>query len=181
MKLPLQAPFKGGRLKVACAPLLVALFLPGAGYAVESNFLKIAPEIKVSSRFVNVTGTVRDNKGEPLPGVSIKIKGTTTGTTSDVNGVFRLNLPTGNETLVISFLGFKTVEVAAAGQSSLVITLEDEVSNLEEVVVIGYGTVKRKDLTGAVASVKAEEIMRTPTANVMDAMQSKVAGMEIMI
>jgi len=180
MKLPLQAPFKGGRLKVACAPLLVALFLPGAGYAVESNFLKIAPEIKVSSRFVNVTGTVRDNKGEPLPGVSIKIKGTTTGTTSDVNGVFRLNLPTGNETLVISFLGFKTVEVAAAGQSSLVITLEDEVSNLEEVVVIGYGTVKRKDLTGAVASVKAEEIMRTPTANVMDAMQSKVAGMEIM-
>jgi TonB-linked SusC/RagA family outer membrane protein len=180
MKLSLQAPLKGRRRKVVCAPLLIAMLLPGAGYAVESNLSKRAPEVKVSSRFVNVTGTVTDNKGEPLPGVSIKIKGTNTATISDVNGGFRLNLPTGNETLVFSFLGFKTLEVPAAGRNNLTITLEDEISNLEEVVVIGYGTVKKKDLTGAVASVKAEEIMRTPTANVMDAMQSKVSGMEIM-
>jgi len=179
MKLSLQAPLTGRGLKVACAPFLLALFLPGAGYAVESNFLKRESEIKVSSRFINVTGTVRDGKGEPLPGVVVKIKGTTTATTTDENGVFRLNLPTGNETLVVSFLGFRTLEVAAGGKTTIGVTLQENTESLEEVVVVGYGTQKKAHLTGSVVDISAEEIEDLPATNIGAALAGRLLGVGV--
>lgn len=165
-------------------PLLMAVFLPGLAYADGSAYgsanLRTSVKAINGVKFAKITGTVKDNAGVPLPGVLVKVKGGTLSAVTNVNGVYTLNLPVGNETLVFSYLGFKTKEVSASGQTNMTVVLEEEISKLDEVVVIGYGTVKKKDLTGAVASVKAEEIMRTPTSNVMDAMQSKVSGMEVM-
>lgn len=174
-----KIPFKSKRSRGAWAPLVMALFLPISGFAGESD-INEADRSTIVSPLANVTGTVKDSKGQPLPGVSVRIKGTSTGTSTDANGVFRLNLPTGNEVLVISMIGYKTLEIPAAGKTTLTVVLEDETSNLDEVVVVGYGTVKKRDLTGAVSSVKAEDIVLTPTANVMDALQGKVSGMDIM-
>lgn len=174
-----KTPFKSKRLKEAWAPLIMALFLPISGFAGEPN-IKEAHRSGIVSPLANVTGTVKDSKGQPLPGVSVRVKGASTGTSTDANGVFRLNLPTGNEILVISMVGYKTQEMPAAGKTTLVVVLEEETSNLDEVVVIGYGTVKKRDLTGAVSSVKADDIVLTPTANAMNALQGKVAGMDIM-
>lgn len=170
--------FKSKRLKEAWAPLIMALFLPISGFAGASN-IQAADRSGMVAPLANVTGTVKDSKGQPLPGVSVRIKGTSTGTSTDGNGVFRLNLPAGNEVLAFSMLGYKSQEISAAGKTTIAVVLEEETSNLDEVVVVGYGTVKKRDLTGAVSSVKAEDIVLTPTANVMDALQGKVSGMDI--
>jgi len=171
--------FKSKWIKETYAPLVMALFLPVSGFA-SIPAIKRVHNNSIVSPLVNVTGTIKDNKGQPLPGASVKIKGSTAGTSTDANGVFRLNLPTGTETLVISMMGYKTQEISAAGKTSISVTLQDETSDLDEVVVVGYGTVKKRDLTGAVSSVKADDIVLTPTANAMDALQGKVSGMDIM-
>ena len=126
------------------------------------------------------SGVVKDKSGVPIPGVSIRIKGEPTGLSTGLDGTFKINLPTGNETLIFSMLGFKTLEIPVNRRSQLNVQLEEEISDLDEVVVVGYGTVKKRDLTGAVSSVKAADIMLTPTANVMDALQGKVSGMDIL-
>jgi TonB-linked SusC/RagA family outer membrane protein len=171
--------FKSNGLKETWAPLIMAFFLPVSGFAAMPTIKKTQNNVIVSP-LVNITGTIKDSNGQPLPGASVKIKGTTTGTSTDGNGVFRLNLPTGNETIVISMMGYKTQEISMTGKTAITVTLKDEASDLDEVVVVGYGTVKKRDLTGAVASVKADDIVLTPTANAMDALQGKVSGMDIM-
>lgn len=128
-----------------------------------------------------ITGTVTDDRGETLPGASIKIKGSSTGVTSDVNGKFSLRVP-GNVsvTLVVTYLGFRTQEVAVQpNQTSINIRLAPDAAALEEVIVIGYGTVKKRDLTGSVASVKAEDIVRVPTHNAAEAIQGRIPGADI--
>lgn len=170
--------FKSKWLKETYAPLVMALFLPVSGFAAIPVIGSIQSS-GIISPLVNVTGTIKDSKGQPLPGASVKIKGTTTGTSTDANGVFRLNLPTGTETLVITMLGYKTQEIPAAGKTTISVILQDDASDLDEVVVVGYGTVKKRDLTGAVSSVKADDIVLTPTANAMNALQGKVSGMDI--
>lgn len=129
---------------------------------------------------IHVTGIVKDIKGESLPGVSILVKGTKTGVSTDINGAFSINTTSDTDILVFSMVGFKTKEVSLKGISKLNVLLEEEVSSLDEVVVVGYGTIKKRDLTGAVSSVKAADITLTPTANVMDALQGKVSGMDIL-
>lgn len=171
------------RLKTVFSPLILALALPHTGFSSvigQKNTVITGSNSGIVSRFASVTGTVKDSDGNPLPGVLVKVKNANQSTVTGANGTFTLNVTGSNQTLVISFMGFKTKEVSLDGKTNVSVILEDEIANLNEVVVIGYGTVKKKDLTGAVASVKAEEIMRTPTSNVMDAMQSKVSGMEVM-
>ncbi|MFA4870036.1 MAG: TonB-dependent receptor [Pedobacter sp.] len=171
--------FKSKGLKETWAPLIMALFLPVSGFAVMPT-IKKTQHNGIVSPLVNITGTIKDSNGQPLPGASVKIKGTTTGTSTDGSGVFRLNLPTGNETIVVSMMGYKTQEISMTGKTTITVTLIDEASDLDEVVVVGYGTVKKRDLTGSVASVKADDIVLTPTGNAMNALQGKVAGMDIM-
>lgn len=128
-----------------------------------------------------VSGTVIASDGEPLPGASVLIKGTTQGASTDIDGKFRLNVTDGaSVTLVVKYVGFKTKEVVVnSGQTNVTITLDGDDSVLDEVVVIGYGTVKKRDLTGSVASVKSEDITRVPTHNAVDAIQGKIAGADI--
>lgn len=125
-----------------------------------------------------VTGTVIDGAGEPLIGVSVQVKGTQIGSITDFDGKFSIDVPA-NSTLVVSYVGFKTQEVRVGSQSVLTIRLEDENQLLDEVVVIGYGTMKKRDLTGSVTSVKADDIMRSPASNALEAIQGQVPGLDI--
>lgn len=128
-------------------------------------------------KIIEVTGRVIDNIGEPIVGANIAIKGTTTGTISDVDGNFSLKAPIGEE-LHISFIGFSS-QIILARENPINVIMEDELSLLDDVVVIGYGTVKKRDLTGAVTSIKSPDVTVNPTTNVMEALQGKVAGMDI--
>lgn len=125
-----------------------------------------------------VAGTVSDAKGGGIPGVSVVIKGTTTGTTTDVNGAFSLNVK-GNADLVVSSVGYKTVNVSLGNRSSVAITLEDDVSQLNEVIVTGYASQRKKDITGAVTVVGAKELTAVPSASLTQMLQGRAAGVTV--
>jgi TonB-linked SusC/RagA family outer membrane protein len=126
-----------------------------------------------------IRGKVTGDNGEVLPGVSILLKGTTTGATSDVNGTYKLNVPDGNGTLVFSYVGYVTQEISVGNQSVIDVKLLIDTKALEEIVVVGYGTMKKSDVTGAITSVKASDITAIPTTNALRALQGKVSGIDI--
>ncbi len=132
----------------------------------------------VSVSAQQISGTVKDANGEPIIGATIMEQGTQNGTVTDFDGNFSLNLKKAGN-LNISYVGMKSQVIKTAGKSSFNITLEDDATTLNDVVVIGYGTVKKKDLTGSVASVKAEDLGNVAGANVMQAMQAKVPGVDL--
>ncbi|MGV8094165.1 MAG: SusC/RagA family TonB-linked outer membrane protein [Mangrovibacterium sp.] len=123
-----------------------------------------------------VSGTVTDSSDDPLPGVNVVIKGTTTGTITDVNGKFTIQVPAKNQMLSFSFIGFKPVDLDVAGKSSVTVKMESESVGLDEVVAIGYGTMKRRDLTGSVASVNMKDLGKAPMISFDAAIGGKVAG-----
>ncbi len=125
-----------------------------------------------------VSGTVSDAKGGGIPGVSVVIKGTTTGTTTDVNGAFSLNVK-GNADLVVSSVGYKSASVSVGNRSTLAITLEDDVSQLNEVIVTGYASQRKKDITGAVTVVGAKELTAVPSASLTQMLQGRAAGVTV--
>ena len=128
-----------------------------------------------------VTGTVTDaSTGNPMPGVNIVLKGTTLGALTDVNGRYTLAVPEPQSAiLVFSFIGFGSKEVPVTGKSIIDTTLEGIITGLEEVVVIGYGTMKKKDLTGSVASVKTEQLASEKPQNIQDILRGNVAGLAV--
>lgn len=126
-----------------------------------------------------VTGTVTDPAGASLPGVSVQIKGTQRGTNTDANGKYSLANVPDNATLVLSFIGYTSQEVAVGNRSSVDVKLADDTKALEEVVVVGYGTAKRKDLTGSVVQVTAKDFNAGVNPNPLQAIQGKVAGLVI--
>ena len=125
-----------------------------------------------------VTGTIIDETGEPMIGVSVLVQGTTTGTVTDLDGKFVLEIPA-NATLVISYIGYKTQNIKVGSQHAFAIKMESDNEVLDEVVVIGYQTIKRKDLTGSVASVSGKTVSVMPVSNVAQAMQGKLPGVNI--
>jgi TonB-linked SusC/RagA family outer membrane protein len=127
-----------------------------------------------------VTGIVRDENNAGLPGVSVVVKGTQRGTTTNTEGRFELTIPeTGSPVLVFSFVGYASQEVVVGNQSSLTISMVPESKALNEVVVIGYGAVKRKDLTGAVAQIDSKEIDAFPVADVQQALRGRAPGVRV--
>ncbi|OYX16712.1 MAG: hypothetical protein B7Z16_11020, partial [Algoriphagus sp. 32-45-6] len=125
-----------------------------------------------------ITGVVKDSGGEPLPGVNVLIKGTTTGTVTDLDGRYSLSAPT-DATLVFSFVGFTTQEIPVNGRSQIDLVLADDTSNLDEFIVVGYGLQRKSDLTGSISSVKSEELNRLPVSDVTQALQGRVSGVQI--
>lgn len=179
MELSLQKLQRNSRrFKVACVPLMFALVLPSA-QAKEAKDKDLAEYGKEAARFINVTGTVKDSKGEPLPGVTVTIKGTKTSTATDINGVFRLNLPNGNETLVFSFLGFQSKEVKSTGNSNLNVVLEESTSSLNEVVVVGYGSQKKETTTHAIETINMDAVNDIPVASLAAALRGQMAGLSV--
>lgn len=127
---------------------------------------------------ITVNGHVKDDTGEPVIGASVLQANTTNGTITDMDGNFTLSVPA-NSSLTVSFIGYATQEVAVGGKTSLVIVLKEDAKVLDEVVVVGYGTMKKSDLTGAVSSVGTKDIKDSPVANIGQAMQGKVSGVQI--
>ena len=125
---------------------------------------------------VSVSGTVTDEQGEPLIGASVLIKGTTVGSITDLDGKFSIRIPASGADLEISYIGYITKEVTVTTQDNLTIALEPDNRLLDEVVVIGYGTVKRKDLTGSVASVRGDDIAARKTTTLSTALQGSLSG-----
>lgn len=135
--------------------------------------------LSVSAQNVTVKGTVTDKTGETVIGASVVQKGNTSnGTITDIDGNFSLSVPS-NATLIISYVGMTTQEVAVKGQRTINVVLADDAQALEEVVVIGYGTVKRKDLTGSVATVSSDVLAAVPVASATEALTGKMAGVQI--
>ena len=126
-----------------------------------------------------IKGNVKDSNGEPVIGATVLEKGTkNNATVTDIDGNFSIKL-TGNNPLQISYIGMKTKTVETAGKSTINVKLEDETTNLEYLVVIGYGSVRRKDLTGSVATVSSEALAAVPVASVTEALTGKMAGVQI--
>lgn len=151
----------GWRRKLTPLLLLFLLATP----ALAQNFL--------------VKGKVTDSSGQPIPGVNVLVKGTLTGGTTDAEGNYSLEIPESSSTLIFSFIGFETQEVNVNSQSTLNIIMKDAASTLDEVVVIGYSTVRKEAITGSVASIQGGEISEVPAPNVIQALQGRLAGVDM--
>ena len=175
MKKPATRRFWPGLAKFIFAQSLAMLLPQGVSYAHPS-----APyDSPVAAPEQLVRGTVRDETGNGLPGVSVVIKGTTRGTTTNTEGKFELDTPDGATTLVFSFVGYSSQEIVPGSQTNLQITMQPENTALNEVVVVGYGTQKAKDVTGAVATINQEVIKDLPVATLDQKMIGQVAGVQI--
>lgn len=127
---------------------------------------------------LKITGKVLDEKGQTIPGASVIVKGKTTGAATDVNGAFSIKVAKG-DVLVVSYIGYKPTEQKISSSSPIEFVLELDNTKIDEVVVIGYGTIKKSDLTGSVASVKKEDLLKRATTNPVEALQGRVSGVNI--
>lgn len=142
--------------------------------------LVLLPSVIFAQNARTVTGKVTDNSGASLPGTNIVVHGTTNGVQADINGNFQITVDNpSNAVLEFSFIGYIPKSVVVDGQTNLNVVLEEEAVGLNEVVVIGYGTVKKKDLTGSVSAIKSAEITKTATNNALQSMQGKIAGLDV--
>ena len=147
------------------------LFLAGALLSVA-----VAAQAQQARR---ISGVVRSAKGEELPGVTVVVKGTTNGATTDPEGKFTLNVTTDNPVLRFSYIGYEPQDVPVGGNSDLTITLKEDAKTLEDVVVIGYQEVPRRDVTGSVASVTAQQIKDIPVNSAAEALTGRLAGVQL--
>src|ERR1700709_241631 len=127
---------------------------------------------------VSITGQVKDSQGMPIAGVSIKVKGTTIGTQTDVDGKFQLQAAS-DATLVFSYIGYAEQSVPLNGQTVLNITLQEVAIDLQEVVAVGYGTQKRSEVTGSSSTVSAQEIAKRPITQLSQALQGTASGVAV--
>ncbi|TKB99255.1 TonB-dependent receptor [Pedobacter cryophilus] len=142
-------------------------------------FLSFSFYAKAQNTAIKITGTVVDAKGEQLIGVSVKVKGGTAAATTDVNGKFSLTVPNARSIVVFSYLGFVTKEELVGAKKILNVTLLDDSKLLNEIVVIGYGEVNRRDLTGSVSSVAMTDLLKAPVTSFDDALAGRIAGVQV--
>ncbi len=128
---------------------------------------------------LKVTGIVKDQSGEPLIGVNVMERGTTNGSITDVDGKYSVSVKGNKSVLVFSYIGYVSQEIPVAGKQSVNVTLKEDTEELEEVVVIGYGTAKKKDLTGAISTVKAENLEKETPRSVQDLLRANAPGLSI--
>ncbi|MFH6769031.1 TonB-dependent receptor [Gaetbulibacter aquiaggeris] len=145
----------------------------------RNPIIKVNPSDEEKQQQYQINGTIKDESGQPLPGANIIEKGTTNGTQSDFDGEFSITLKNQNAILVVSYIGYETIEINTNSQTNINIVLKEDASLLDEVVVVGYGTQKRVTLTGAVSAIKTEEIQESKTANLANNLTGRVAGLVI--
>ncbi len=150
------------------------------GHHNEKLLATLTPQPAVH-KDIAISGLVTDHRGAALPGVNVVIKGTTSGVSTDQNGKFLISVGSLDQTLVFSFIGYKTQEVPISGHKLLNVSLKEDIAKLEEVVVVGYGTIKKSDLTGAVGVVKADEALSSrPATNVQELLAGNVPGLNVL-
>jgi len=141
---------------------------------------EIMTSTMLADEAIRVSGTIKDVNNDPMVGVSVVLKGTNTGTVTDLNGRFTLNVRTVNDVLRVSYLGYKTKEFGVGSIRNFNITMEEDEKVLDEVVVVGYGAMKKRDLSGSVSQIKAEEILAgNPSSSINQALQGRIAGVII--
>ena len=132
---------------------------------------------------VIIRGQIKDNTGSGMPGVNVILKGSSTGTTSDGDGKYALSIPSSsanNAVLVFSFIGYQSQEQAIGSRSTIDVVLESDITQLSEVVVVGYGTQEKRDVTAAISSINRDAIQRISTVNPLDAMKGQIAGVDVL-
>ena len=155
-----------------CRSLTICLLLTGlANVGWSSPGL---PDQNVSGRVTSA----EDNQG--LPGVNIVVKGTTNGTVTDADGRYNLSVPSPESVLVFSAIGFSTTEVTVGNQSVVDVEMKVDITSLSEIVVVGYGTQEKRDVTAAISQINGEAVTKIPTGNSMDAMKGQIAGVDIL-
>lgn len=137
-----------------------------------------AVSLSVSAQNITITGNVKDKNGETIIGASVVEKGTTNGVMTDVNGNYTLKV-SGKRPLSVTYIGMKPQEITLKGKTRIDIILEDDAITLNDVVVIGYGTVAKKDLTGSVASISSKDLASIPVTNAAEAITGKLAGVQV--
>ncbi len=175
LRLPIDA---SAGTKLRCMLWLVMLPITVASFFNKAQAAE-TPLVKAHRMDQTVTGTVKAANGEGLVGVSIRIKNSRNGTITNADGNFKIDLPTGNETLIFSFIGYLTQEVPAAGKSLLNITLEEDKAMLSEVVVVGYSTQKKIHQTGAVATIDMKTIEDLPVGSLSAALVAQQPGVSV--
>ncbi|RKR80766.1 TonB-linked SusC/RagA family outer membrane protein [Mucilaginibacter gracilis] len=153
----------------ANALCLLLIFLLPAAFSVPA----------FAQKAIMVAGTVKDSHGEPLIGVAVRVKGTNNGTSTNIDGKYQLSVADKNATLVFTYIGFVTAEQPLGGKIVLNIALKDEAKSLNEVVILGYGQAKRKDLTGSVGTVDMGDLNKAPVKSFDDALAGRVAGVQV--
>ena len=138
-----------------------------------------SPQIAVAFQGILVTGRVTDEANEPIPSANVIVKGTTIGQVTDNEGVYSINVPDNNAVLVISFIGYITQEIEVGNRRTINVTLSEDTKQMEEVVVVGYGIVRKSDLTSSVTSVRAEDMTVSATPNITSALQGIAPGVEV--
>ncbi|GAB3692204.1 TonB-dependent receptor [Spirosoma flavus] len=156
---------------------LLCCSLPNASLAAAPASPKNPATHRVADR--PITGRVTDEKNEGLPGVSVLIKGTQRGAVTDADGRFKLEIPESNVTLVFSFVGYISQEVAVGNQTSVNLSLKTDAKMMDEVVVIGYGTARKSDLTGAVSGIKEAELMERPAPSLNQQLSGRLPGVQV--
>ncbi len=142
-------------------------------------FIVLSTNLSALAQASNVTGTVKDETGEPVPGATVMIKGTQVGTVTDIDGVFNIQAAPG-ATLVVSFIGYTPSEVAVqSGQTTYNVTINTSMSDLSEVVVVGYGSQIKKEVTGAIQTISEDELRDMPVSSTAQKLQGKLAGVQI--
>ncbi len=144
----------------------------------SANTFTAGKRLTTAAVDVTVTGTVRDQNGQPIPGATVSVPGTSIGTATDLDGKYSITVPD-NSSLVFSFIGFENQTVEVNNQSTIDISLSESAQALEEVVVIGYGTQQKKDLTGAIVNVRAEEVMKYKPTSVSEILRTTVPGLSV--
>lgn len=135
-------------------------------------------QLNVWAQVKQISGTVSDEKGEPLIGVNVSVKGGTNGAITDLEGKFSLNVE-GKDVVVFSYIGYITQEIRADDPKIVKVALIEDSETLDEVVVVGYGVMKKSDVTGSISSLKSKDLTSVPTSNVLEAMQGKIAGLDM--
>jgi TonB-linked SusC/RagA family outer membrane protein len=153
-------------------------------FLIKDRYIVLTPvggnaELFADQQQPAVSGTVTDESGEPLPGVTVVVKGTTRGTVTNADGEYQLIDIPEDATLVFSFVGMRTQEVEARGQTSIDVTMEEDVIGIEEVVAIGYGTMKKSDLTGSIATLRGDDLAERRTLKASEALQGAIPGVTV--
>ncbi|PWD97862.1 SusC/RagA family TonB-linked outer membrane protein [Marinilabilia rubra] len=146
---------------------------------IGENVVILREDVPANQQQFTVQGTVTDTGGEPIPGVNIVVEGTTTGTITDIDGNYTLSVEDPNTVLLFSFVGFEDQRVEVNGRDTIDVVMESDVSELDEVVVVGYGTQRKSDVTGSVGTASGDEILEKPSFNALQGLRGKVSGVNI--
>ena len=165
-----------GIAKASAFCLLLSAFSVNAAMAAPAGTVD---EVMAVQQGKKVTGVVVDGTGEPVIGANVVVKGTTNGTITDFDGNYTIEGVSANDVLVISYIGYLSQEVPVGNQSMIKVTLKEDTQTLDEVVVVGYGTMKKSDVTGSISTAKGDDLVKNQSFSALDNLRGKVSGVNI--